>query len=70
MTEPPVDVGLLIKRARERKHLTQQQLAGELGVATSSVANWERGQHFPLRKAGAIEAALDITIPAPAEVEA
>jgi transcriptional regulator with XRE-family HTH domain len=60
-TEP---VGILIARARHRKHLTQQQLAEALDVNKSTVANWERGEHFPLRYAGALEELLEITIPA------
>jgi transcriptional regulator with XRE-family HTH domain len=61
---PSNTVGILIARARHRKSLTQQQLADALGVSKSTVADWERGEHFPLRYAGAIEAELDITIPA------
>lgn len=57
-------VGKLIARARHRKGLTQEQLAHALDVSPSTVADWERGQHYPLRKAGLIEAFLDITIPA------
>lgn len=61
---PTDPVGVLIQRARHRKRLTQQQLADELSVSKSTVANWERGEHFPLRYAGAIEELLEITIPA------
>lgn len=60
-------VGLLIQRARQRKHLTQQQLADELGVSRHAVIYWETGQHFPQRYAGAIEAALGIDLPAQPE---
>lgn len=42
-------------------------MADALGVSKSSVANWERGEHFPLRYAGAIEELLEITIPAPVQ---
>ena len=70
MTAEPV--GTMIQRARQRKGLTQQELAGQLGVGRDTVANWETNKHFPLRHAGAIEAALDIVIPAskPDEVPA
>lgn len=57
-------VGLLIARARQRKRLTQVQLAEELGVSPSTVANWERGASYPLRMAGVIEELLGIAIPA------
>jgi len=62
---PADTVGILIQRARHRKGWTQAQLAAELKVSKSTVANWERGEHFPLRYAGAIEAVLEIIIPAP-----
>lgn len=55
-------VGGAIKRARHRKRMTQRQLAGALGVAVSTVANWERDQHFPQRYLGAVEEALDISL--------
>ena len=63
----PNSAGTLIKKARQRKRMTQVQLATALGVTKSSVANWERGFHYPLRTAGAIEELLDITLPEPAE---
>jgi DNA-binding transcriptional regulator YiaG len=69
MNEEP-RVGVLIARARHRKRLSQRELADLLGVSKSTVANWEVGKHFPLRKAGAIEEALEITIPAPYQVPA
>lgn len=60
---PADSVGTLIARARQRRRLTQDELAERLGVSPSTVANWERGASYPLRKAGLIEAELDITIP-------
>jgi transcriptional regulator with XRE-family HTH domain len=57
-------VGLLIARARQRKRLTQVQLAEELGVSPSTVANWERGETYPVKLAGIVEEYLGITIPA------
>lgn len=55
-------IGKVIARARHRKRLTQRQLAEALGVSVPTVANWERGEHFPLRNIGAIEEALDISL--------
>jgi transcriptional regulator with XRE-family HTH domain len=60
---PSDSVGTLIARARQRRRLTQAQLAAELGVSESTVADWERGAAYPLRKAGLVEEFLDITIP-------
>jgi transcriptional regulator with XRE-family HTH domain len=57
--------GTLIQRARQRKRLTQQELADALDVSRSAVVNWETGKHFPLRYVGAIEELLEIAIPAP-----
>lgn len=58
-------IGILIQRARQRKQMTQAQMAKRLGVDRTAVSNWERGEHFPVRYAGAIEELLDIEIPAP-----
>jgi transcriptional regulator with XRE-family HTH domain len=63
MTDEP-GIGLVIRRARERKRMTQEELAAAVGVDRSAVSNWENDRHFPLRVAGAIEVVLDITIPA------
>jgi transcriptional regulator with XRE-family HTH domain len=56
-------VGILIARARHRKGMTQQELADALGVAKSTVGDWERGESYPLRFAGVVEEVLDIKIP-------
>lgn len=61
---PHQELGLTIQRARQRAGMTQQEMAGKLGVDRSAVANWERGRYFPGRYAGAIEQLLSIEIPA------
>lgn len=61
---PNESVGLTIARARQRKRMTQRQLADALGVAASTVANWERGVAYPAKLAGLVEEFLDIEIPA------
>lgn len=35
------------KEARERRGMTRKELADKLGVAESSVLNWEHGNHAP-----------------------
>lgn len=59
--------GILIQRARQRKQMTQAQMAEALGVTRETVSEWERGAQFPSRNAGAIEALLEITIPPASE---
>ncbi len=57
--------GVAIRKARQRKRMTQSDLAGALGVSNITVANWESGKHFPQRYAGLIEEVLEITLPEP-----
>jgi transcriptional regulator with XRE-family HTH domain len=42
MTEAQ-DIGLVLKKLRERRGLSQRQLAEQLGVQQPAVARWERG---------------------------
>lgn len=39
--------GAVIRRAREEKHLTQEQLAAALHVSSKAVSKWETGAGFP-----------------------
>lgn len=55
-------IGTRIQRRRQAMRMTQDELAGQLGVAKSTVANWETGKHFPKRHLGAVEAALGIRL--------
>lgn len=57
-----IPIGKAIRRARQRKRLTQAALARILGVTASSVTNWENGTHFPQRHLGAIEEVLEISL--------
>lgn len=54
-------LGLTIRRARERRHLTQQELAQIIGVGTRSVSNWENGHHVPKNRLGALAEILGIS---------
>ncbi len=58
-------IGLRIKRRRQVLGWRQEDLAERLGVAKSSVANWESGKHFPKRKLGLVEAVLGISLEEP-----
>ena len=39
--------GLRIKELRRSKHLTQEQLAEEIGMDTQNLCKMENGNHFP-----------------------
>ena len=40
-------IGLKIKELRERKHMTQEELASKLGVTPAAVGNYERSISHP-----------------------
>lgn len=74
VTRDAVETGLLIakrrhqlnRRGTERElgeaRMRQTDLAALLGVAASTVANWERGKSYPGRYLGAVEALLGINL--------
>jgi DNA-binding transcriptional regulator YiaG len=47
-----------IKSGRERQHMTQQELADELGVSLRTVGSWERGESVPRNRAAALAEVL------------
>jgi transcriptional regulator with XRE-family HTH domain len=55
-------MGKRIRKRRQVLGMTQQDLADRLGVAKSTVSNWESGKHFPLRYLGAVEHVLGISL--------
>lgn len=59
-TELPI--GTRIRRARERKRWTQQQLADAVDVNVKTVNNWETGRTEPVNSIGAIEEALSVNL--------
>lgn len=59
------DLGRRIKRARERKHWSQQQLADAIEAGVRSVGRWERGEAIPKNRIGALEAVLGINLDEP-----
>ena len=48
-------LGTRIRRARERRRWTQQQLADALGVSVRTVNDWENDRTQPRNSMGAIE---------------
>ena len=56
-------IGRRVADARERKHLSQAQLADEVGVRQQTVAAWETGRNIPpTEKLGRLSAALGLSI--------
>lgn len=63
------DLGIRIRRARERKRWSQRQLADALGVGVRSVGSWERGETEPRNSIGALEEVLAPYFAADAEAD-
>jgi transcriptional regulator with XRE-family HTH domain len=55
-------LGILIRRARERKHWTQAQLADAVGVSSRAVGDWERDVKAPRNRLGALEQVLGVDL--------
>lgn len=56
-------IGKQILYYRKRKGLTQEQLAGEIGVSFQTVSSWENDEYLPqLEKLEILANALDVTI--------
>lgn len=60
----PDNTASIIRKARQRKRMTQEELAAKVGVRRETVTSWEGGT-YPQRYAGAIEEVLGVTLPAP-----
>ncbi len=54
-------IGDLIRRARERRRWTQQQLADRIHVDRKTVDNWENDRSYPRSAIGALEQELGIS---------
>lgn len=59
---PRVRIGTAIRRARERRRLSQADLAYALGVSRSAVNAWENDRAYPQSSIGAIEEVLGIRL--------
>jgi transcriptional regulator with XRE-family HTH domain len=55
-------IGTKIRRARERRRWTQQQLAEALVVSRNTVDAWENDRAYPKSSIGAIEEVLGISL--------
>ncbi len=47
-------LGVQIRAARERRHMTQRQLAGIIGVDRKTVDNWENDRTTPRNRMAAL----------------
>jgi transcriptional regulator with XRE-family HTH domain len=57
-----ITLGLKIRRGRERKQWTQQELADAVGVHRVTVASWEGDAQQPRNRIGALEEILGIDL--------
>ena len=55
-------LGTRIRRARERKRWTQQQLADALSVSVRTVNDWENDRTQPRSSIGALEHVLGVSL--------
>ncbi|HLX57650.1 MAG TPA: tetratricopeptide repeat protein [Ktedonobacteraceae bacterium] len=53
----PCSFGELLKTSRKRQHLTQKDLAQQLGVHTNTVSSWELGTYLPATRGLVLELA-------------
>jgi len=58
-------IGKTIKRARERKRMSQAEAAEALGVSRSALNAWENDRAYPRSSIGAIEDLYGITLDEP-----
>lgn len=57
-----VNLGDSIRRAREKRDWTQDELAHALGVSTMTIRNWEAGRHSPKNALARVEELLGIQL--------
>jgi transcriptional regulator with XRE-family HTH domain len=65
MSGDPLSLGARIRGARERRHLTQPQLAKAVGVSVRAVGDWENNRTRPKNRLGALEAFLGVNLTEP-----
>lgn len=55
-------LGTRIRRARERLHLTQKELADAVDASVRAVGDWERDKAAPRNRIGALEEVLGVNL--------
>lgn len=58
----PVNLGESIRAARQRRGMTQEELALQLKVGITSIKNWESGKHEPKSALARLEDVLDVKL--------
>ncbi len=62
MASDPLTLGTQIRRARERKRLSQEELASEVGASVRAVNDWENDRRKPRNRLGALEEVLGVSL--------
>lgn len=62
MAQNPPSLGARIRRARERAHLSQEELARAVGASARAVGDWENNRRKPRNRLGALEEVLGIRL--------
>lgn len=55
-------LGTRIRRARERRRLSQQELAAAVGASPRAVGDWENDRRKPRNRLGALEEVLGVRL--------
>ena len=42
-----MEIGLVMKKLRQQRQMTQEELAGLLGVSVQTVSRWENSVNYP-----------------------
>lgn len=62
------ELGKRIKRLREQRRWTQEQVGDALGVHPKTVSNWESGRNVPRSSLGALEKLFGDALTADSEI--
>jgi transcriptional regulator with XRE-family HTH domain len=62
MASDPPTLGTRIRRARERKRLSQEELAAKVGASERAVNDWENDRRRPRNRLGALEEVLGVSL--------
>ena len=69
MSSGPLSLGTRIRRARERRRLTQLELAEAVGVSVRAVSDWERDRTRPKNRLGVLEEFFGVSLTEPDDAE-